>query len=149
MASGQKRQWESGARQFWAMGALQLGDTPGATDAHVSLAVSSAGGRATQPYDGLANSLRTPAAREQLFKDVESWKPRSLTGRQECPNWFWSWSEDNVQEDVRFFSGIHSTPRCRCPLVTSRRDSIWSTKLWMAGQQTPLKRRLDFGGRRR
>ena len=36
------------------------------TDAPVSLAVLSAGGRATQPYDGsLGNSLRTPAAREQ------------------------------------------------------------------------------------
>ena len=34
------------------------------TDAHVSLAVLSAGGRATQHYDGgLGNSLRTPAAR--------------------------------------------------------------------------------------
>ena len=34
------------------------------TDALVSLAVSSAGGRATQPYDGrLGNSLRTLAAR--------------------------------------------------------------------------------------
>ena len=80
MASGQKRRWESGARQFLAMAALQLGTHLAydggwnripqpwdvielfSTDAHVSLAVSLAGGRATQPYDGvLGNSLRTPA----------------------------------------------------------------------------------------
>ena len=49
------------------------------TDAYVSLAVSSAGRRATQPHDdGLGNSLRTPAAREQLFEDVESGKPRLM-----------------------------------------------------------------------
>ena len=39
------------------------------TGAHVSLAVSSAGGRAAQPYDGgLGNFVRTPAAREHLFE---------------------------------------------------------------------------------
>ena len=84
MASGQKRRWESGARQFLARAALQLGTTLAydggwhriqqpwdvielfSTDAHVSLAVSSTGGRATQPYDGgLGNSLRTLATREQ------------------------------------------------------------------------------------
>ena len=82
-------QWESGARQFWAMAAWQLGtllydggwnriQQPWdvielfSTGAHVSLAVSSAGGRAAQPYDG------TPAAREHLFEDVESWKPRLI-----------------------------------------------------------------------
>ena len=47
------------------------------TDAPVSLAVSSAGGRTTQPYDGgPGNLLRTKAAREQLFEDVENWRPR-------------------------------------------------------------------------
>ena len=44
------------------------------------------GGRATQPCDGgLGNSLRTPAAREQLFKDVESWKPRLIVTY--LPDW--------------------------------------------------------------
>ena len=39
------------------------------TDAPVSLAVSSAGGRATQPHDGgLGNSLRTMAARSNCLK---------------------------------------------------------------------------------
>ena len=70
MASGQKRRWESGARQYWAMTALQLGTHLAcdggwsqirqpwdvielfSTDASVSLAVLSVGGRATQPYDG-------------------------------------------------------------------------------------------------
>ena len=65
MAFGQKRRWESGARQFLAMAALQLethlpydgvwNRIPQPwdvtelflTDAHVSSAVSSAGGRAT------------------------------------------------------------------------------------------------------
>ena len=85
MASGQKRRWESGVT------ALQLGTRLThdggwnripqpwdvieffSTDARVSLAVSSAGGRAPQHCDGgLGNSLRTPAARQQLIKDVES-----------------------------------------------------------------------------
>ena len=56
------------------------------TDAHVSLAVSSAGQRATQPSDdGLGNSLRTPAAREQLFEDVEIGKPRLMVAS--LPDW--------------------------------------------------------------
>ena len=55
-------------------------------DAPVSLAVSSAGGRATHPCDGgLGNSLRTLAAREQLFEDVESWKPRLIVAY--LPDW--------------------------------------------------------------
>ena len=104
MASGQKRQWESGARQFLAKAALQLGTHLAhdggwnripllwdvielfSTDAHVSVAVSSAGGRATQPYDGgLGNSLRTPAAREQLFQYAERWKPRLIVAY--LPDW--------------------------------------------------------------
>ena len=95
MASGHERRWESGARQFLAMAALQLGRHLAydggwnripqpwdvielfSTDAPVSLVVSSAGGRATQPYDGgFGNSLRTPADRQPLFEDVESWTPR-------------------------------------------------------------------------
>ena len=64
MASGPKRRWESGARQFLAMTALELGTHFAcgwsrirqhwdvielfSKDAHVSLAVSSPGGRATQ-----------------------------------------------------------------------------------------------------
>ena len=86
---------ESGARQFWAMAALLLGTHLAydggwnripqpwdvvelfSTDAHVSLAVSSAGGRATQLYDGgLGNSLRILAARQQLFEDVRGLPPR-------------------------------------------------------------------------
>ena len=56
------------------------------TDAHVSLAVSLTGGRATQPHDsGLGNSLRNPAAREQSFEDVESWKPRLIVAY--FPDW--------------------------------------------------------------
>ena len=78
-----------------------IGDTPGvwsqikqpwdvielfSTEAPVSLAVSSAGGRATQPYDGgLGNSVRTPAAREQLFEDVESEKPGLIVAY--LPDW--------------------------------------------------------------
>ena len=46
------------------------------TDASVSLAVLSAGGRGTQPCDGdLGDSFRTSLAQEQLFEDVGSWKP--------------------------------------------------------------------------
>ena len=56
------------------------------TDALVFLAVSSAGGRATQPYDGgLGNSLRTPATREELFEDVERWEPRLIVTY--LPDW--------------------------------------------------------------
>ena len=48
--------------------------------------VSSAGGRATQPHGGgLGNSVRTPAAREQLFEDVESWTPRLIVAY--LPDW--------------------------------------------------------------
>ena len=104
MASVQKRRWESGARQFWAIAALQLethlaydGDWNRipqpwdvielfSTDVLVFLAVSSAGGRATQPYDGgLGNSLRTPASREELFEDVERWEPRLVVTY--LPDW--------------------------------------------------------------
>ena len=117
-------------------------------DAHVSLAVSSAG----EPYDGgPGNSLRTRAAQGQLFQDVESWKPRLIVDY--LSYWTPGASELALElvrrqraGDVRFSSGIHSTPRCHCPLVTSRRDSIWSTELWMVGLQTPLKRRHDFSG---
>ena len=56
------------------------------TDALVSLAVSSAGGRATQPHDGgLGNLLRTKAAREQLFEDVDCWMPRLIVAS--LPDW--------------------------------------------------------------
>ena len=89
----------------------------------------------------LGNSLRTLAASEHLFEDVDSWKPwlivAYLTDWTPGVSELWSWSEDNAQKDLRFSSGIHSTPRCRCSLVTSRRDSIWSTELWMVGLQTP------------
>ena len=55
-------------------------------DAPVSLAMLSAGWRVTQPYDGgLSNSLRTLAARKQLFEDVESWKPRLIVAN--LPEW--------------------------------------------------------------
>ena len=41
---------------------------------------------ATQPHDGgLGNSLRTLAAREQLFEDVESWKPLLIVAY--LPDW--------------------------------------------------------------
>ena len=114
----------------------------------MSLAVSSAG----EPYDGgPGNSLRTRAAQEQLFQDVESWKPRLIVAY--LSDWTPGASELALKlvrrqraGDVRFSSGIHSTPRCHCPLVTSRRDSIWSTELWMVGLQTLLKRRHDLGG---
>ena len=81
-------------------GRFAIGDTPDvyripqpwdviqvfSTDARVSLAVSSARGRATQPYVvGLGNSLRTPAGQEQLFTDVESWKPRLIVAY--LPDW--------------------------------------------------------------
>ena len=107
MPSGQKRRWESGAHQFWAtvacnwrrtwrmMGGWNRIPHPWgvielfSTDAQVSLAVSSAGGRAAQPYDGgLGNSLRTPAAREQVFErrgeleaSVDRGLPPSLDAR--------------------------------------------------------------------
>ena len=103
MASGQKRRWESGTRQFGAMTALQLGRHLAyggwsrirqpwdvielfSTDASVSLAVFSAGGRATQPYDGgLGDSLKTSAAQEQLFEDVGRSRPRWIVA---ClPDW--------------------------------------------------------------
>ena len=124
------------------------------TDAHVSLAVSSVGRRATQPYDdGLGNSLRTPAAHEQLFEDVESGKPRLMVAylhvrHQEYLSWLRNWSENNAREDGKF-SDVHPTHRCCCFLATPRRDSFWSTELWMARLRTPLKRRRDFGGLRR
>ena len=109
-------------------------------DAPLSLAVSSAGGRATQAhYGGLGNSLRTPAAWEQLFEDVASWKPRLLVAY--LPDWTPGVSElaqelvRRQQEDVRFSSGIRFTPRCHCPLVTSRRDSIWFMEPWMDGRR--------------
>ena len=55
------------------------------TDASVSLAVLSAGGRATQPYDGgHGDSLKTSAA-QQLFEDVGSWKPRLIVAN--LPDW--------------------------------------------------------------
>ena len=83
---------------------------------------------------------------------MESWKPRLIVAY--LSDWRPGSSELALElvrrqraGDVRFSSGIHSTPRCRCPLVMSRRDSIWSTELWMVGLQTPLKRRHDFGGR--
>ena len=51
------------------------------TDASVSLAVLSAGGRATQPCDvGLRDSLKT-----QLFEDVGSWNPRLIVAY--LPDW--------------------------------------------------------------
>ena len=48
------------------------------TDAPVSLAHSSAGGRplSLMMTDGLGNSLRTPADRQQLFEEVENYQPR-------------------------------------------------------------------------
>ena len=56
------------------------------TDASVSLAVLSAGGRATQPCDGvLGDSLRTSPEQEQLFEDVGSWKPRLTVAY--LPDW--------------------------------------------------------------
>ena len=56
------------------------------TESHVSLVVSSAGGRATRPHDdGLDNSLRTLAAHEQLLMDVESGKPRFIVAY--LPDW--------------------------------------------------------------
>ena len=56
------------------------------TDASVSLAVLSAGGRATQPYDsGLGDLLKTSAAQEQLFEDTRSWKPRLIVAN--LPDW--------------------------------------------------------------
>ena len=55
-------------------------------DASVSLAVLSAGGRATQPHDsGLGDSLKTSAAQEQLFEDIGSWKPQLIVGY--LPDW--------------------------------------------------------------
>ena len=55
-------------------------------DASVSLAVLSAGGRATQPYDGvLSDSSRTSPEQEHLFEDVGSWKPRLTVAY--LPDW--------------------------------------------------------------
>ena len=80
---------ESGARQFLAMTALQL-------ERHLAYDGGRNGIR--QPwdvielfstdvsYDGcFGNSLRTPAAREQLFEDVESWMPRLIVVH--LPDW--------------------------------------------------------------
>ena len=72
MAAGQKRPWESGARHFLAMAALQLkihlacdGGWNQISQPWDVIEHSSAGGRATQPCDGgLDNSLRNPAAPE-------------------------------------------------------------------------------------
>ena len=127
MASGQKRRWESCARQFWAMTALQLGTHPAydggwsrfrqpwdvielfSTDASVSLAVLSAGGRATQPYDGgLGNSLRTSTAQEQMSEDVGSWKPRLTVA------YLTDWTPV-VSELAREFEVSDQFRKCRCP----------------------------------
>ena len=105
------------------------------TDAPVSLAVSSAGGRATQPCDGgLGNSLRPAADRQQLFEDVESWKPRlTVAYLPHSTPWVSELALEMVQRQRAGASGIHSTPRCHRPLVTTRRDSIWFMELWMVG----------------
>ena len=89
-------------RQPW--GVIELFST----DASVSLAVLSAGGRATQPSDGgLGNSLRTWAAQEQLFEDVGSWKPRLIVAY--LPDWTpevselaGNWFECNERKDEMF-----------------------------------------------
>ena len=87
------------------------------TDAPVSLAVSSAGGRATQPSDGgLGNSSRTPAAREQLFEDVESWKPRLIVAY--LPDWTPEFSELAL-ELVRRQRAVGREILLRYPLHTS------------------------------
>ena len=124
------------------------------TDAPVSLAVSSAGGRTTQPYDGgPGNLLRTKAAREQLFEDVENWRPRLFVVY--LTDWTPEVSELVLElvrrqradgRDLLLRCPIHTT--IRCPLVTLEWDSIWSTELWRVGGSIPLNERHDSGGLR-
>ena len=113
MASGQKRRWESGARQFLAMTALQLrthlahdgGVIEGfSTDASVSLAVLSDGGRATQPHDGglgnfegrRSNCLMSEAGNLGWFS------PTSLIGHQKYLSSLGIWFKGNARKDGMF-----------------------------------------------
>ena len=168
MASGQKRRWESGACQFLAVAALHLGTHLAydggwnripqpwdvmelcSADAHLFLAVSSAGGRATQPCDGgLGNSLRTPAAREQLLEDVASWEPRLIVA------YLTDWTpgvSGLALELVRRQRAGGREMLLRCPFHTSMPLPLGHVKAGLhlvygtLDGRTPLKRRRDFGG---
>ena len=116
------------------------------TESHVSLAVSSAGGRATRRYDdGLDNSLRTLDAREQLFKDVESGKPRLIVAY--LPDWTPVVSElmlvrtrNSPQVSIPHLDAV-APDHVKTP--SGLRNSGWS------GCRHPSKGRHDFGGRLR
>ena len=64
------------------------------------------------------HSLRVPADRQQFFDEEGRFKPGLLVayfpiGRQRCLSCLSNWFEDNAQEDERFSSGTHCTPRCQ------------------------------------
>ena len=87
------------------------------TDASVSLAVLSAGGRVTQPYDGgLVDSSKTSAAQERLFDEVGSWKPRLIVAY--LPDWTPEVSE-LARESFQRQRAEGLDVLLRCPINTS------------------------------
>ena len=175
MASRHKRRWESGVRQFLAMTALQLVTHLAGgggwsriqqpwdvielflDDAPVSLAISSAGGPATQPCDsGLGDSLKTSAAQEQLFEDIGSWKPRLIVAN--LPDWTPEASEPARElvlrqreggRDVLLWYSVNTT----MPLPPSHLEVglllVYGSLDGRAADASFLHGRHDFGGLQR
>ena len=122
------------------------------SDALVFLAVSSAGGRATQPCDGRFGNIEKNSRQAAIVGRCESWKPRLIVAN--FPGWTPAVSELALELVRRQRAGGREI-LIRYPLCTSmplslghvKAASTWFQELWTVGLLTPLQGRHDFDSR--